>query len=166
MMKDTPEGQTQSTCPHGSFVGGEIDPPCHLCTIEALLRERVELKKSVEFWASHIPTDAYVDAIAASQAREQQLREALSDLREEAQSAGFGVLRETLVPYPVAGGARTVKNHQQVAAFDKALVALALPHDDTALTQWGAKLLRDAANYREPDLAFHLIRMADELSHE
>ena len=42
--------------------------------IATLTKERHDLKVSVEYWASHAPTDAYVDQLVASQAREEKLR--------------------------------------------------------------------------------------------
>ena len=59
----------------------------------------------------------YCEQLIASQAREQKLREALETIREV--NIRFGM---------------------SVVAFD---YALALPHDDTALNAWGAKLLRE-----------------------
>jgi hypothetical protein len=79
------------------------------------------------------------EELAASQAREQQLREALALYAAE----------------------RHTGNH--------AKEALALPHDDTCLRRYGAKLLRDAANEATrvaqyvPSIEGWLRRMADEL---
>ena len=76
--------------------------------------------------------------LAASQAREQQLREALEAIREV--NIRFGM---------------------SVVAFD---YALALPHDDTALKQYGAKLLRDVGKKHEKILNSQVLYdLADEL---
>ena len=64
-------------------------------------------------------TKALYGQLAASQAREQQLREALE------------------TPYQMVV---IDDNHAETLAQ----IALTLPHDDTALKQYGAKLLRDA----------------------
>ncbi len=93
--------------------------------------------------------DSMYKALAASQAREQQLRDAL-------ETCDVG---DTQFP-------------DDTQFYDRKKVddALALPHDDTALRQWGAKLLRGFANdycwdaknrlyYRD-----ELRRKADELS--
>ena len=80
----------------------------------------------------------YYQPLAASQAREQKLREALQFYTPHNPSLG-----------------------------NTATEALALPQDDTALRQWGAKLLGDAADRlgkgETPILPFELRRMADEL---
>ena len=113
-------------------------------TIEALRRERDELKKWNEYLANHNETlaqrgDDLEEQLAASQARERQLREALG---------------------------RIMRSEYGDACNDWACDALALPHDDTALKQWGAKLLRDAgylAFLQSLDFDVYLNRMADEL---
>jgi len=110
--------------------------------VAELTQERDELKQSVSFWASHTPTDAYIDALEASQAREQQLR---------------GVLSAVV---SVTGMWEGSSIHKAVTA------ALALSSDDTALRQWGVKLLRNAAKELVPTDYFayvELCRMADEL---
>ena len=76
--------------------------------------------------------------LAASQAREQQLREALKALQQ-----GFP------------------QTHQINAVIRHALVT---PQDDTALRQWGAKLLRDLADKGWPAWDADDLRLkADEL---
>ena len=80
------------------------------------------------------------EQLAASQAREQQLREALQDIRSHATPTGCQLASKVLP----------------------------LPQDDTALKQWGAKLLRDAAMHsscfdKMQFFVSYLNRMADEL---
>lgn len=76
--------------------------------------------------------------LAASQAREQQLREVLLYLGKEI-SEGQGVCIETVVE------------------------ALFSPQDDTALRQWGAKLLREMVDQVVLGFGDYLRRKADEL---
>ncbi len=107
-------------------------------TIEALRRELADYKKSFKV---ELDANGRVHKqLAASQAREQQLREALS------QAAAF---RKAM--------------YEDVPAYMSE--ALALPHDDTCLRQAKAKVLRDAAKQLNgwPDGVVALNRMADEL---
>ncbi len=113
-------------------------------TIEALRRERDEWKIGAQ--EGRKAQEKYMEMcvqLAASQAREQQLREALEKCRN-------------LCEHP-----------EDITLITKN--ALALHHDgDTALKQYGAKLLRDAAewfdnNWCDDPVAYRLNRMADEL---
>ena len=109
-------------------------------TIEALRRERDELQHCATKNGEGM---TYLrEQLAASQAREQQLREALEKIQR--------------LPYD------EVPDHHQTIAHD----ALALPQDTTALNAWGAKLLRDAgylAFLQSLDFDVYLNRVADEL---
>jgi hypothetical protein len=85
-----------------------------------------------------------VQKLTASQAREQQLREAL----KEATTTLFAC------------------RYSEIPLAEKCEAILALPHDDTALKQWGAKLLRDAVNrlgLLRPSDRKAILSMADEL---
>jgi len=91
------------------------------------------------------------------QAREQQLREALSTARYLYQySQKIGT--------PEQAG-RYSREHEE--HHDEAGILLSLPQDDTALRQWGAKLLREIADNchydRDADM---LRRKADELENK
>lgn len=79
--------------------------------------------------------------LAASQAREQQLREVLLYLGKEI-SEGQGVCIETVVE------------------------ALFSPQDDTALRQWGAKLLREMVDQVVLGFGDYLRRKVDELENK
>ena len=99
--------------------------------LAAMTAERNELKANV--WYLKGVRD---EKLAASQAREQQLREALEEMR--------------------------YSHTDKAEAMYQA--ALALPHDDTALRQYGAKLLRQPANHMMViEDSRILLRMADEL---
>ena len=101
--------------------------------VERLVQERDGDRSEIEHLKGSI--DVLREQLAASQAREQQLREALTVFESGSE-----------------------QNHN---AADS---ALALPQDDTALRQWGAKLLREISDgvigVREQMI---LRRKADEL---
>lgn len=108
----------------------------------ALTQERDKLQKySAELFAEH---DEVKTELVESQAREQQLREALKFYMKP----------------PISQ-----LNDHLVAASRLGVAALALPQDDTALRQYGVKLLLDAAeNIGYPMSAIELRRMAEEMT--
>ena len=96
------------------------------------------------------------EQLAASQLREQQLREAL----------------EEIIYYLDRSGSRTRDGNLYCSCCEsgqgdphKPNCVLSLPHDGTALKQYGAKLLRDAAKavWSKGNATADLNRMADEL---
>ena len=109
--------------------------------LAAMTQERDSQKKAADHWFGEANRDH--NELLKALAREQELREAAALFRRYA-------------------------SHDVTDAkgYAQAVAALALPHDDTALRQAQAKVLRDAATYLEPDSVDHLLRMADELSHE
>jgi hypothetical protein len=90
----------------------------------------------------------WVSLIAASQAYSQQLRNALEMARN-----GIAWYIENIIE---ADGC----DDEALQQIDAALV---LPHDDTALKQWGAKLLRDVGAKYLLISQMQLNRRADEL---
>lgn len=101
--------------------------------LAAMTQERDKcIKECNEFWGKR--SDQDFELICALQASEQQLREALEETKEYQQ----GVMQEAIVSK-----------------------TLALPKNDTALRQWGAKLLREMAPQCVD--ADYLRRKADEL---
>ena len=124
---------------HDNDCEGSTEPCC--CTyrkeLEALRRERDTFYMDYRMKCD-AETKALYGQLAASQAREQQLRELLYEVIH-AHSNHFDEVR-----YKIAG-------------------YLALPQDTTALKQYGAKLLRDAAGAACGIDAAMLSRMADEL---
>ncbi len=116
---------------------GRREPSLH-DTIAALVKERDELKQDAQLWAE-FGDEVGAEQLAALQAREAKLREALEHYVEY---GGDG---------PLA----------------KARDALSQPHDDTALRQAIAKELRDMAEilvtYDERVAALLLIERAEEL---
>ena len=115
-------------------------------TIEALRKQVEELSVdlTIVYMVGH---GKGVDQLAAAQAREAQLREALKCYR----------------------GNRKPTYHNTDEPEMTADNALALPQDDSSLRQYGAKLLREAAEkiacvYDETEPSrFLVLRMADEL---
>lgn len=114
--------------------GGGWFPVVPAATVEQLVQERDELKDT-NWYLNGIKDDR----LAASQAREQQLREALKQMVIYARDMHCGLK----------------------IADD----ALMLPQDDTALKQYGAKLLREMADVLADRTLFKNIlrRKADEL---
>lgn len=111
--------------------------------LEALRRECAGLKNTMLIHDKLF--DEHEAELAASQAYSQQLREALAFYM----TPPIGQL-----------------NERHVAAAKLGVAALALPHDDTALKQYGAKLLRRAADQVGDVCRDDIRRMADELEDE
>ena len=105
-------------------------------TVEKLIAEMDELQTS--FDAQCVSADTLFEQLATSQAREQQLREALGHYS----NIGFG----------------------GIACEHHAREALAIQQDNTALRQWGAKLLREMADKKVSIPCIEMLyRKADEL---
>lgn len=101
-------------------------------TVERLVHENAELKKTLTW----LPTqETLSQQLAASQAREQQLREALERIKNPDNWGEDGCWNSDSYPDEIAD------------------INLSLPQDDTALRQWGAKLLREMAD--------EILRMVD-----
>ena len=105
-------------------------------TVERLMQERDEWKARAS--RTYMAKDLR-QQLAASQAREQQLRDVVEDVV-----------------------------HSRQGCISRAVAALSLPQDDTALNQWGAKLLRELVYNRLEGLCNEsgmneLLRKADEL---
>jgi hypothetical protein len=136
-------------------------------TVERLVQERDEALQNEAYesgiHASKVLELAEVrEQLAASQAYAQQLREAYYALPKRIADFAFGS-----------------KDHTGTVAIGSAYLcvervfsrdgiepdkALSLPQDDTALRQWGAKLLRGMADQVVLGFGEYLRRKADELS--
>lgn len=127
--------------------GWIVGPLYSAATVERLVQDRNELAKHVHE-AVRQRNDAR-EQLAASQAREQQMREALIEISTQRPEK----------PDHWSSCGQCDRN------IDNAQDLVALPQDDTALNAWGAKLLDEMAG--QPDMNSHtrgvLLRKADEL---
>ena len=112
--------------------------------LAAMTAERDEARRTAEYWKSeHLAGN---EQLAASQAREQQLREQVSDALNGDWPAHLWVIRHKLTNI------------------------LAIPHDDTTLKQYGAKILREWVAHIMANgctsAVTNMNRKADELENE